>query len=86
MAGKLGQLRKGSTFYTQTTQSKSRLISPSLLHVTDVDSDRDYTSNGGSRGGSISPTARPTKVSIHYGGPQPKDEPKTSQYEDEKYK
>jgi hypothetical protein len=85
MAGKLGQTRKGQTFYTQTTQGKSDQSSSTLLHVTDdVTQDRYYPSAAGSRG-SVSPSTRPPKVTVHNGGGQmPKDEPRSGQVEYDK--
>lgn len=85
MAGKLGQPRKGQTFYTQPTSGKSCTTTFRSLYVTDdASQDRYYPSTAGSRG-SVSPCTRPPKVTIHNGGGSvPKDEPRSSQVEYDK--
>lgn len=85
MAGKLGQSRPGQTFHPKPAQGKSYLSSPTVLHVTDaLTQDRYFPSSAGSRG-SVSPSTRPPKVTVHNGGGTvPKDEPRSGQVEYEK--
>lgn len=85
MAGKLGQPRKSQTFYTQPTSGNSYLTPRAVSHSTnDAIKDRYYPSTAGSRG-SVSPSTRPPKVTVHNGGgPMPKDEPRSGQVEYDK--
>jgi hypothetical protein len=76
MAGKLGSTRMGQAYHPKPAQGKHYLSSSSaVLQVTDtLTQDRYFPSSAGSRG-SVSPSTRPPKATVHNGsGTVPKDE------------